>query len=307
MNIAGYFHYKYKKLCKWLTPPRLPAEKRLMDRVKNLQSLDLLKDYLDPGVRNYGVNYAENGFKEDCAWYRERLEEFDLYDFKHVVDVGCGFGRWSFFLAEGNKHVTGYDNSEGLINIANNLNRKFGFDNLEFHVADAVNLPLESGSVDAVFLHSVTFRIGRKELFNEVRRILKPGGVVFVGEFNSKGKMIWRLCTGYTRGGFEHHLFKDATEAINNGPLDDGSNTYATNDSLDQIVGKYGFQIDYKYPIKDMVVQRNTPVSLDLLNDLPVFLDKFVNDETFRTLAVNNVDTISKVVENNLYFRMIAR
>ena len=69
----------------------------------------------------------------------------------------------------------------------------------------------------------------------------------------------------------------------------------------------YGFEIDKACPVKDMLIKRDVPVSLELLNDLPAFLDRFIKDETFRTLAVNNVDVISKVIENNLYFRMIAR
>jgi ubiquinone/menaquinone biosynthesis C-methylase UbiE len=55
--------------------------------------------------------------------------------------------------------------------------------NVETYIADAAHLPINDGSVDRAFLVAVLPEIpDRKRTLNELRRVLKPGGVLSITE-----------------------------------------------------------------------------------------------------------------------------
>ncbi len=61
--------------------------------------------------------------------------------------------------------------------------RQSGVTNVETHVADACQLPLADNSVDRIFLVTVLPEIpDQKKALKEMRRVLRPGGVLSVSE-----------------------------------------------------------------------------------------------------------------------------
>jgi ubiquinone/menaquinone biosynthesis C-methylase UbiE len=55
--------------------------------------------------------------------------------------------------------------------------------NVETHIADASHLPVGNGSIDCAFLVTVLPEIpDRKGALKELRRVLKPGGVLSITE-----------------------------------------------------------------------------------------------------------------------------
>jgi SAM-dependent methyltransferase len=100
-----------------------------------------------------------------------------------VLDLGCGIGGPARYLAAtfGCK-VTGVDLSPGFIDVAAYLTARCGLsDRATFQVGDALQLPFDDGSFDAVFLQHVAMNIeDRAALYAEVRRILAPGGKIVV-------------------------------------------------------------------------------------------------------------------------------
>lgn len=102
-----------------------------------------------------------------------------------VVDVGCGVGGPTCDIAEqAGCQVIGITNSVQGVRGAEALARTRGLDaRVRFQLGDALALPFENASVDAVFsceaVHNVTDKVA---LSGELARMLKPGGTLVVGD-----------------------------------------------------------------------------------------------------------------------------
>lgn len=98
----------------------------------------------------------------------KRTEGFDV-----AVDVGCGNGQSTFPLCRYFNHVIGYDVSRQ--QIAHALNDNL---NLTFKVGPAEQLDFQAdGSVDLVTSFQALHWFDLTKFYEEVKRVLKPGGV----------------------------------------------------------------------------------------------------------------------------------
>lgn len=100
-----------------------------------------------------------------------------------ILDVGCGYGRTLHELYEtGYENLIGLDFSEGMIERGKRL-----FPQLDLRIMkeDAIDLP--DDSVSAVILFAVLTCIPnsaeQQKLIAEIRRVLKPDGVLYVNDF----------------------------------------------------------------------------------------------------------------------------
>lgn len=119
------------------------------------------------------------------------LTEIELFKnavkgYKKVLDVGCGTGHPSLYLASEVGSIIGIDKSEKMIEIARNKLCRSNIKNVAFEVGDAQNLKFRAKSFDAVILCGslATFSDKMKAL-KEIRRVLKQGGKVACIEENS--------------------------------------------------------------------------------------------------------------------------
>ncbi len=97
----------------------------------------------------------------------------------HIVDVGCGIGGPSRFLAATyGCRVTGLDLTAEFCRVAADLTRRTGFgDRVEFRHGDATAMPFADRSFDLAWLQNASMNIAdRDRLYGEIRRVLKPGG-----------------------------------------------------------------------------------------------------------------------------------
>ena len=97
----------------------------------------------------------------------------------HIIDVGCGIGGPSRFLAATyGCRVTGLDLTAEFCRVAADLTRRAGFaDRVEFRHGDATAMPFADRSFDLAWLQNASMNIAdRDRLYGEIRRILKPGG-----------------------------------------------------------------------------------------------------------------------------------
>ncbi len=104
-----------------------------------------------------------------------------------ILDAGCGSGRDSRLLTERRFNVIGVDLSEELLKIAQQTNPK-----TQFICADIKELPFKDNYFDgvwcsAVLLHLETIEDVKKAL-KEMYRVLKPGGIIFIGVKKQLGK-----------------------------------------------------------------------------------------------------------------------
>ena len=110
---------------------------------------------------------------------REHAERAGLQAGMYVLDLGCGLGGSSRYLAaECNCRVAAIDLTPNFVEAARTLTSRCGLaERIEFRQANALALPFEDGTFDHVWSYAVTMNIADKEgLAREVARVLKPGG-----------------------------------------------------------------------------------------------------------------------------------
>jgi len=123
-----------------------------------------------------------------------------------ILDIGCGNGRLydyisSKFKVQSSKYI-GVDQSEELIKIACK-----NYPDVNFQVADVFDLPFRDREFDVAagiaFLHHIPSRELRVKCLKEIYRVLKPGGILFLTNWNlwpfdfAQGLRQWRALKKY--------------------------------------------------------------------------------------------------------------
>lgn len=114
---------------------------------------------------------------------------FDLLKLKtneRVLDVGCGEGIFTNYLAKTNNLVSGVDISTRNLSVAKASAHQLGC-SVNYVQSDAAKMPFRNSSFDKVFSISTIEHISDDmSTFKEINRVLKPGGVfVFSVPLNS--------------------------------------------------------------------------------------------------------------------------
>jgi SAM-dependent methyltransferase/uncharacterized protein YbaR (Trm112 family) len=106
-----------------------------------------------------------------------------------LLDIGCGWGRWSLAAATAGFDVVGIDPSLGAVLTARRVAKQLGLP-ATFLVADARSLPFPEGSFTTVFSYSVLQHFAAESVdgtLAEVRRVLEPGGRSCIQMANAYG------------------------------------------------------------------------------------------------------------------------
>lgn len=128
------------------------------------------RGFLSPGGRNEVLRIVEGLDLTDCL----------------VLDIGCGTGGPAMVLAgEGGAKIVGIDVEPQLIRRAKLAVEEAGLKTrIEFRVVEPGPLPLDDRSFDVVFSKDSLIHVQDKAaLFDEVMRVLKPGGMVAVSDW----------------------------------------------------------------------------------------------------------------------------
>nr|AAN01212.1 methyltransferase [Lentzea aerocolonigenes]BAC15754.1 RebM [Lentzea aerocolonigenes]CAC93718.1 putative methyltransferase [Lentzea aerocolonigenes] len=153
-------------------------------------------DFTDPFARIWGEN-LHFGYWEDAGadvsvddatdrLTDEMIALLDVRSGDRVLDVGCGIGKPAVRLATARDvRVTGISISRPQVNQANARATAAGLANrVTFSYADAMDLPFEDASFDAVWaLESLHHMPDRGRALREMARVLRPGGTVAIADF----------------------------------------------------------------------------------------------------------------------------
>lgn len=134
-----------------------------------------------------------NLIAEDFSRTRWNIwKEFNVFanyinDGDKILDAGCGNGRLLELLKDKKIDYIGVDISENLVKIA-----KEKYPSNNFLTADALNLPFPDNYFDKVFsiavLHTVPSKEFRQKALLELKRVLKPQGLLFLTVWDLRQK-----------------------------------------------------------------------------------------------------------------------
>lgn len=146
---------------------------------------------LNSMMREY-PKYAAEGERYADAEYREITRDFDSFygkynvDFqdKLVLDAGCGLGGKTVFYAQrGCRQIIGVDMDKTHIEMAKAYATEKGVDNAVFQIESLDDMSFQSNTFDLIYLNGVLEHVRReimKPALAELKRVLKPGGRVFI-------------------------------------------------------------------------------------------------------------------------------
>ncbi|MBT3554780.1 MAG: methyltransferase domain-containing protein [Chloroflexi bacterium] len=112
-----------------------------------------------------------------------------------VLDFGCGPGTITNDLAEHllpDGSLVGIDSSDAVIEQARNAATEKNIANVEFEVNSIYETGYESSVFDAAYAHQVLQHLSEPvRALEEVKRVLKPGGICAVREVDWGASAIW--------------------------------------------------------------------------------------------------------------------
>jgi len=158
------------------------------------------KKFEESGEKDFNELIMQDQFLKDRAGpFKE----------KTLLEIGCGIGRITEFLANEFKEVIGLDISDKMIaSVKERLKDKV---NVRFFATDGITYPLSSESVDIVFSFIVFQHMPDRETvkknFVEAARVLKKGGIMKV---QLRGlpceKNTWYYGPSYTMNQLRHAI-----------------------------------------------------------------------------------------------------
>jgi len=137
-----------------------------------------------------------------------RMKALNEIDNPQILDVGCGTGRTAIKIAKTLKnegHLFGIDiyskfaiSGNTLDTIQKNAKIENVEDKTTFQHGTAINIPFEKNSFDIVNVSSVLHEVhdpnGRSKAMAELYRVLKPGGYLYLGEWNRTSWQLIAFC-----------------------------------------------------------------------------------------------------------------
>lgn len=143
----------------------------------------------------------------------------DLKKGDTVVDLGSGAGNDVFVaraIVGDDGKVIGLDFTEEMIAKANENNQKLGYKNVEFKLGEIEQMPFEDEMADVIVSNCVLNLVPDKQkAFEEIYRVLKPGGhfcisdIVVKGELNKELKKSAEMYAGCISGALKQDEYLD--------------------------------------------------------------------------------------------------
>lgn len=123
----------------------------------------------------------------DKGWRKKAINMLRPLNPQLMLDVATGTADFAIqAMTLKPKKIVGIDISEGMLEVGRKKIKQKGLsDSIELHLADSENLPFAENNFDAV---TVAFGVRNFENLEkglaEIRRVLKPGGMLVVLEFS---------------------------------------------------------------------------------------------------------------------------
>lgn len=151
--------------------------------------------------------YAEAPFpgyppRDSIDWLRARAERSRFaqmldaaipYDAR-IVEIGCGTGQMSLYLARGERTVIAADLCRASLELGAAAARRLGIESVRFVETDVHRPGLRAGAFDIVYCSGVLHHTpDPKAAFAPVARLARPGGLVILGLYNRYARLPHRI------------------------------------------------------------------------------------------------------------------
>jgi SAM-dependent methyltransferase len=111
-----------------------------------------------------------------------------------VLELGCGTGQMSLFLATGDRSVVGADLTRASLRLAANAARRFGIARVRFVETDLRSPGLCAAAFDVVYCSGVLHHTPDPEAsFRAIAPLVRPGGVIVLGLYNAYARLPHRV------------------------------------------------------------------------------------------------------------------
>src|ERR1700687_5058240 len=139
---------------------------------------------------------------DSLAWLRARAERSEfarLLDHAipgdaRILEIGCGTGQMSLYLARANRVVIGADLTRGSLLLGAAAARRFGLDRVQFIETDLHRPGLRAGSFDVVYSSGVLHHTPNpRASFARIAQLARPGGMIVLGLYNAFARIPLRL------------------------------------------------------------------------------------------------------------------
>ena len=140
---------------------------------------------------------------DDEGWtannhYHKFLLRHVPHNCENALEIGCGTGAFARLLAKRSKRVVALDLSPEMIRVARA--RSGQFDNLEFHLADAMTWNFPQSQFDFICSIATLHHLDQRKLFVKMKDALKPRGVLVVLDLVESNGLVERMLDAVALG-----------------------------------------------------------------------------------------------------------
>jgi SAM-dependent methyltransferase len=182
-----------------------------------------LRDAADPRTETVRRFYDRAPFpgyppRDSLEWLRARAERSEFArlldraipgDAK-ILDLGCGTGQMSLYLARAERLVVGADLTRRSLELGAAAARRFGLDSRVCFVETDLHRPgLRDGAFDVVYSSGVLHHTpDPRKAFARVARLARVGGMIVLGLYNAIARIPLRVRRAVARAsGYRFTLF----------------------------------------------------------------------------------------------------
>ncbi len=157
---------------------RVPSEERT-EKVRTF--------YTRAPFPNYPPNDTLSGLRSRAARSEfARLLEQAIPGDAAVLELGCGTGQMSLFLATADRVILGADLTRASLALGARAAAKYGLDRVRFVETDLRSPGLRAGAFDVVYSSGVLHHTpDPRASFRSMARLVRPGGIVVLGLYNT--------------------------------------------------------------------------------------------------------------------------
>jgi 2-polyprenyl-3-methyl-5-hydroxy-6-metoxy-1,4-benzoquinol methylase len=139
---------------------------------------------------------------DSIEWLRARAERSEFARLldraisgnARILDLGCGTGQMSLYLARADRVVVGADLTRTSLQLGAAAARRFRIDRVQFVETDLQQPGLRRGSFDVVYSSGVLHHTPNpRAAFARIAQLARPGGMIVLGLYNAFARIPFRL------------------------------------------------------------------------------------------------------------------